>query len=129
MRLLICGSRKFTNYAKVKRVIEQMSPDYLIFGDCRGVDTLAHEAAHEIGIAHDEPYIADWDKSPRGGGAIRNKEMLKTGKPDVVAAIFDDRINKGTTLMANLARDAGVPVVEFFLKSDATEPYTPPRGI
>lgn len=128
-RLLVCGSRKFTNYEKVKRVVEQLLPDYMIFGDCIGVDTLAHDAAHEIGISHDPPYVADWNGYGNSAGAIRNKEMLRKGKPDVVAAIFDDRINKGTTLMANLARDAGVPVIEFFLKSEATKPYTQPRGI
>lgn len=118
MRLLVCGSREYDNEAKVKGIVEQLEATYLVFGDCRGVDTNAHDVAHDLDIPHDPPYIADWYPTGRlfrGAGAVRNKRMLKEGKPDVVAAVFDNTKCSGTNLMVGIARKANVPVVEFIM--------------
>ena len=118
MRLLVCGSRKYNNREKVKRIIEQLAPSVIICGDATGVDMLALNIACELEIEYDGPYIADWNRFGKSAGAIRNKQMLKEGKPDVVAAIYDDTQCRGTKLMVRLAKDAGVPVLDFFMKGD-----------
>lgn len=80
----------------------------IIEGGAKGVDTAAAEFAvvHWTGL---EEYQADWKKYGKRAGYIRNKEMLDKGKPDVVIAFPG---GQGTKNMVELARKAGVPVIE-----------------
>jgi len=114
MVLLICGSRTYKNRRVMKQVIEKYNPERIIHGGCRGADELAHCAADHLDI-YIQVFEADWETYGASAGPIRNKRMLKQGRPDLVAAFFDGRRTKGTMNMIKLARAANVDVVEYGL--------------
>ena len=68
---------------------------------------LAGQWAHERRILV-EVYPANWRKLGLAAGAIRNAEMLRLGKPDLVVAFPG---HSGTEDMVGKARKAGVPVL------------------
>lgn len=71
---------------------------------------MARFLAHQLGYETMD-FPADWDKYGRSAGPIRNGEMLKQGKPDLVVAFHDDIENsKETKDMVRQAREAGIPV-------------------
>lgn len=96
--------------------------DSLVEGCARGADRLAEEwaALHGIIQTDDDHFPAEWDKyRPLPGqknpaGPIRNRQMLKEGKPDLVLA-FHRSLNtsKGTADMVKIARAAGIPTFVF----------------
>jgi len=75
-------------------------------GMARGADMLAWQWAHDFGIPTCE-FPADWDRHRRSAGTIRNEQMLREGKPDLVIAFPGGR---GTAHMVRIAKAAGVPV-------------------
>lgn len=74
----------------------------------RGADSLAVQWARGYKITV-EAYPARWSVYGKKAGYIRNKEMLDEGKPDLVVAFPG---GKGTSMMIELARKAGVRVIE-----------------
>lgn len=121
LRVLICGDREWTNYNLIKDVIVKVTKKYgpiecIIEGECRGADIMAKEAAKELGIPF-EPYPADWNKYRRKigknpAGMIRNAQMLKEGKPNLVIG-FHNNIEKsrGTKNMLELAKKAEIKTI------------------
>ena len=86
------------------------SVDCVIHGAARGADTAGRNAAFTLGIPIEE-YPARWDEYGRSAGPIRNQQMLKEGKPDLVLAFHHDlSASKGTAHMVSIAKNAGVPV-------------------
>lgn len=109
MRVLVCGDRNWPWAARLRTVLEYISPDIIMEGEARGADRMAARWAVRYGI---EPmrYPADWDRYGLAAGPRRNAQMLREGKPDLVAA-FHDRIedSRGTADMLCKAEDAGIP--------------------
>ena len=116
MRVLICGSRHFTNYdfmgtwiwKELFSKVEGFNITEIIHGGARGADTLAGLYAER----HETPckvFPADWDKYGKAAGPIRNKQMLDEGKPDLVIA-FRGPNSRGTQNMIDQATKAGIPV-------------------
>jgi len=122
MILLVCGSRTYgmrrimsrLQERNMRQVIEKLNPETIIHGGSRGADELAHCIADHLGI-HVQVFEADWEKYGRSAGPIRNKKMLKLGRPDRVVAFFDGKRTKGTMNMIKLAKAANVDVVEYGL--------------
>lgn len=110
MRLLVCGGRKFSDRDGMYKVLDSYEGvEVLINGKAPGADSLAREWAVERGI-EPEDYPADWDRyGKRSAGVIRNWQMLREGKPDLVVA-FPGPDSKGTWHMVDIARKAGVEV-------------------
>lgn len=110
-RVLVCGGRDFVDHARVHAVLDHYHASnpfsVVISGAARGADTLAAEWADTRGISV-LPFPADWDGHGRGAGPIRNAQMLREGKPDVVIAFPGGR---GTADMVRRAEKAGVPVL------------------
>ena len=111
MRVLVCGSRTYPRPDVVRAFVSRLARKYpnavIIHGAAPGVDTWAGKAAAACGLAV-IPFPADWSQG-RGAGAIRNRQMLKEGRPDVVVAFhFED--SPGTRDMIAVARRALVPV-------------------
>lgn len=111
-RVLVCGGRDFVDYARAHAVLDHYHAESggfscLIQGAARGADTLAAEWADARGIRV-LPFPADWDGHGRSAGHIRNAQMLREGKPDVVIAFPGGR---GTDNMIDQATRAGVPVL------------------
>lgn len=111
MKVLCCGDRNFTAYQIILRRLAQFQPGTIIIeGEAKGADSLSRDAANDLGFEV-EQYPADWEKYGRAAGPIRNTQMLKEGKPDLVLAFHDDITNsKGTKNMIAQATKAGIPV-------------------
>lgn len=118
MRVLVCGSRDYTNYTRVFEVLDyahaQQPITCVIDGAARGADTCAWEWALRNGV-YSQRFPADWPKHGRKAGPVRNYEMLQLGAPDLVIGFFADISNKspGTMHMLTIADAAGVPVWVF----------------
>jgi hypothetical protein len=83
-------------------------PITIISGTARGADTLGERYAEECGWEL-ERYPADWKTYGKRAGPIRNSQMLREGKPDLVVA-FRGPNSRGTQNMIDQARKAGIPV-------------------
>lgn len=87
MRLLVCGSREWTDRNAIARELISLAPDVVIHGDARGADIVAGTVAYQWAIDERrtlriEPYPADWTRDGKAAGPIRNARMLAEGKPD-----------------------------------------------
>jgi hypothetical protein len=118
MRLLVCGSRAWTDRARLWRVLDRLVSQHgdgqivtVIEGDARGADRLAGQLARERGWRL-ERYPADWTREGRAAGFRRNARMLQQGRPDLVVAFTVGPLaeSRGTADMVGRARAAGVPV-------------------
>lgn len=121
-RILVCGGRDFNDYEFIRNSLDKLCFDrgwlfdteycmpniHLIHGAARGAD----DCADQWGVVNWVPtsvYPAEWDKYGRRAGPLRNIQMLKEGKPDIVVAFPGGR---GTEHMKKIAREAGVEVLE-----------------
>lgn len=122
MRILVCGGRDFNDYRLVRDTLLRICGErgYLrddmrlrggvciIHGGYRGADTCAGLFARRYATDL-EVYKANWDKFGGAAGPIRNRQMLRDGKPDLVVAFPG---NSGTADMVGIAKAAGVEVIE-----------------
>lgn len=112
MRVIVCGGRDFTNHilmnSTMKELHERFKFTCVIHGDARGADRMAAFWANKHGIAT-IPYPADWNTYGNSAGPIRNTEMLREEKPDMVIAFPG---GSGTRHMVKISNEAGVPVME-----------------
>ena len=108
IRLLVCGSRGWTDKEVIREEILAIGPSVIIEGGARGADRIAKEIAIELGIDVME-YPAEWNKDGRGAGPIRNQQMLDEAYPNLVLA-FPLPDSKGTWDMIRRAKAARVEV-------------------
>jgi hypothetical protein len=110
MRLLVCGSRDWSDRRAVYQILDELQPRVIISGACSGADTIAADYARASGVDLIE-MPAEWRRHGRAAGPIRNREMLGQS-PDLVVAFHPDiKTSKGTRDMVRQAERAGVPVV------------------
>lgn len=123
MKVLVTGGRDYANRTTFWRWMDayhsELGFTLVIHGACgasyerpsppyQGADGLADEWALVNGILlHRCP--ADWTQYGRVAGRIRNIWMLEEERPDLIMKFPGGR---GTGHMTDIARDAGVPVVE-----------------
>jgi predicted polyphosphate/ATP-dependent NAD kinase len=114
MRLLVCGGREYNNKKLVYEILEKFNGvdesvniEVVIHGGAKGADSLAGIVAETL-FLEVLVYPADWTKHGKSAGPIRNAQMLKEGKPDLVLAFPG---GKGTENMILQAVKAGVPVL------------------
>ena len=130
-KVLVCGGRDFghipkdkTDPLKEKRLkeyffvfdtlTEMLEPiigkeELIIISGCAtGPDTIALVWAKQYDIDTKE-YPADWITHGKAAGPIRNREMLKEGKPDWVIAFPGDN---GTADMVKISKAANITVKE-----------------
>lgn len=111
MKVLICGSRHYSDYGRVLAYVQSLGDAVIISGGCRGADALAVRAARACGLPYRE-YPAQWEQYGRAAGPIRNQAMLDMESPDLVVAFHPDiASSRGTSDMVRRARLAGVPVM------------------
>lgn len=112
MKIIIAGSRNFTNYAllesRLDHLFSQLGCDVEIVSGCaRGADTLAIQYAQSRGFkVHKFP--ADWDKHGKSAGIIRNKKMTDFVAPDGGLVAFWDGKSTGTKHMIDIAGVCGL---------------------
>lgn len=130
MRVLVCGSRTWTDYRQVATKLKTFADANggrgaldmtVIHGGARGADRLVERAIQYLCEEFDgdvysnievRVFPADWNKYGKAAGFIRNKQMLEEGKPDIVLAFWDGK-SRGTANMIQLAKAAGVEVKIF----------------
>ena len=120
LRVLVCGSRFYTDKYKVWKVLdlvqaEENEPIIVIEGRCTkgGADMFAGQwATKNLPIENHLQFPADWHKYKKSAGPIRNRQMLIEGKPDLVLA-FGGRDGTGTNHMVAISKAAGLDPVEF----------------
>lgn len=93
LTVLVSGSRYWTTAYHI-RIIYRVLSRYpkgtiLVHGAAPGVDTIAGNLGKELGFSV-RPYPADWTRYGKGAGVIRNSEMLRCEKPDIVLAFHDE---------------------------------------
>lgn len=115
MRILVCGSRHFNDYERLKKEVLNALPvgDYLdatiISGHAKGADSLGERLAKDMGWKC-EIYPALWEILGKRAGPVRNAQMLSQGKPElVIAFLAEDSV--GTKNMIDQSRKAGVKVI------------------
>lgn len=108
-RVIVCGGRNFTDAALVETVLSEAlgATDVVVHGAARGADRLAGAWARRHGHRVEE-FAAEWDRYGKRAGYLRNRAMLAAGA-DLVIAFPGGR---GTAMMIDLARAAGVAVIE-----------------
>ena len=115
MKILVCGSRTFTNtslvYGELMKLMKSQESLMIIEGGCRGPDTFARMFAEEFNLPHVTEW-AEWEKYGKRAGPIRNQVMLEM-KPDLVLAFVDKKLkdSRGTYDMVKKAMDAGIEVM------------------
>lgn len=122
MRIIVCGSRTFTDHNIVTAVLDglwrqvERQEEYWLAvheGGANGADTLARNWALNQNVDHvfHVEHPADWTKDGKAAGPIRNQKMLNEAVPDFVIAFVDKPLDqsRGTADMVRRARKAGVP--------------------
>lgn len=115
MRVIICGSRTWTDERLLKQVIDDLrekdSLVQIIHGGARGADRLAGDYAKRCSLEVSE-YVAQWGLYGKAAGPIRNKQMLDEGTPDLVIGFLDRPLREsvGTRNMLEQAARRGVPL-------------------
>lgn len=111
-RWLVCGGRSYSNADIVNETLDRLciergNPEIVIQGGAVGADFLAQHWANHRRILS-KSYPADWVTYKNAAGPIRNSQMLKDGKPDLVIAFPG---GKGTADMVRKAELADVEVI------------------
>lgn len=119
MRVLVCGGRDFYDTDYVFKALEAFHERFritvLIHGDAAGADLLAKQWAGSWHYGHIKvlPFPADWELYGKRAGPVRNRKMLREGKPDIVIAFPGGR---GTRDMVLAAGETGVRVLNLARK-------------
>ncbi len=120
-RILITGSRDLADASLMREALlhalslADNQPLTVVHGDCRGADRLAVAVGRQC-LPSDtvfEAHPADWAKHGKAAGPIRNRQMVELGASVVLAFYISEWPSRGTTSCVNLARQAGLPVLEF----------------
>ena len=113
VRVLMCGSRTWTDRDKIQDVLDGLvklyAPNYptIVHGFARGADRLVEDEAGKAGLVT-EVHKADWEKLGKLAGFARNEEMAQLGAMECVA--FWDGKSNGTRDMMERAEKHGIPV-------------------
>lgn len=104
MKILVCGSRTFTDVDLLGEVLGEQNSGIsitIISGGAHGADILAEAWAEEYGF-NKIIYPADWATHGKSAGFIRNQQMINEN-PDLVIAFWDGK-SKGTKHTLGLAK-------------------------
>lgn len=109
IRVLVCGSRNWTDEVAIRRAFDDLPPgSTIIHGGARGADSIAERLAIEMDF-NMRAFHAQWDTLGKAAGPERNQRMIDEGKPDLVIA-FPLPDSRGTWDMVSRAKRAGVEV-------------------
>jgi len=118
MRILVTGSREWTDWNRVRYVLEAYKGQdvTLVHGAARGLDTIAAKVAKEFGW-NVEPHPADWDTHGKKAGALRNKQMVDLGADVCIGFPLLGSI--GTYHCMSIAKAAGIRTYDATETGDA----------
>ncbi len=117
MKVIVAGSREFTDYQVVCRVLHahRQQITQIITGGARGADRLGYRWAWKHAIRH-HLFRADWERFGKSAGMRRNHQMAQAG--DVLIAFWDGK-SPGTAHMVQCMRQLGKPVVVIRVEATA----------
>jgi len=102
-KIIIAGSRSFSNYYLLKERLDQVKKAIgefeIVSGKAKGADSLGEQYAKENELPIKE-FPAKWDEYGKKAGYLRNEEMAKYADSCIV---FWDGKSKGTEHMIDLA--------------------------
>jgi hypothetical protein len=110
-RVIIAGSRKFSDYDLLERTMDKalstVQDDItVVCGKAKGSDTLGEQYAKEHGYEV-QYFPADWNRYGKVAGYIRNTTMAKNA--DALVAFWDGE-SPGTKHMIETAQSLGLRV-------------------
>lgn len=113
LRVIIAGSRMFSDYEKMKRLVVSFVSKFeddveVVSGGCRGADKLGEQLAEEFGWSVKQ-FPADWALYGKAAGCIRNRQMAEYADICLLFSVKGAE-NKGTRNMLREARKAGCKV-------------------
>ncbi len=113
IRVLVCGGRDFNDRDYIWDTLCRLDSEHgpfgvIIHGCATGADSESEIWADAMSLKACG-FRAEWDKHGKAAGPIRNKRMLKEGRPDLVVAFPGGR---GTANMVRQAKASGVRVIE-----------------
>lgn len=112
MIVLITGGREYrdtrTLFAVLDRLHAERGFTFLVHGDARGADQMAHRWAKKRGV---QPVAMEalWDVEGDAAGTKRNARMLAFAKPHLIVAFPGGR---GTANMMKIGFNAGVELID-----------------
>lgn len=109
-RILLCGSRDWTDLNALNRVLDHVGPDVTIVHGT-GVTELEALLAEET-AKRGLPTVAvpvEWSKYGDNARNVRNRHMLGMGIDQVIAFRLDGP-SPGTDHLIQLATEVGIPV-------------------
>lgn len=117
MRILITGSRDWTDVETIRHVLDTITQEWartygsvdltLVSGACpTGADAMAEYIGDVYGWTI-ERHPADWDTHGKRAGYVRNAHMVSLGADVCLAFILNH--SKGATMCSSLAIKAGIP--------------------
>ena len=113
MKIVIAGSRHFTNYECAEKFIDDcllqlcINEEVIVLsGTCRGADKLGelYASKHSLTIKF---YPPEWSKYGKGAGVIRNQEMAEYC--DVIICFWDGK-SKGTKALIDYGNKLKKPL-------------------
>lgn len=106
MKVIIAGSRTFTDYSIVEQAIKDSGFEItqVVSGAAHGVDTLGQHWAQRNGKTI-KFFPAKWKTHGKAAGPIRNREMAEYA--EALIAIWDGE-SRGTANMIKNAQELGL---------------------
>jgi len=116
MKVIIAGSRSFTNYQLLCQTLALERPriTQVLTGGARGAEPLGYRWAWKHALPH-QLCRADWERFGKSAGVRRTYQMAQAG--DVLVACWDGQ-SPGTAHMVQCMRQLGKPVV--VIRTDGT---------
>ena len=109
MKLIIAGSRSFSDYSLLKEKLNYFLKNVqtqveIVSGTAKGADKLGEQYAKEMGYAIKQ-FPADWDRYGKKAGYVRNRQMAEYGTHCVC---FWDGKSYGTKMMIALCAEHSI---------------------
>lgn len=109
MKVIVAGSRTFSDYALLKATLDELNSEEtieIVSGTARGADKMGEQWARENGkIIHE--FKPDWDGLGKAAGYRRNEDMAKFSD---AAIIFWDGVSRGSKHMIDIAKAKGLKI-------------------
>jgi hypothetical protein len=107
-RVLVCGSREWTDRALIEQVLRAHGPAVIVHGAVRSADRIAGSVADRLGWPVEHP--ADWRRHGKSAGLKRNLAMLDTHPILVIAFTMIPGGTPGTRHTLTNTSRRGIPV-------------------
>lgn len=103
MKVLVAGSRKFNDYERLKKVLDELEGiDEIVSGEASGADALGSKYGLENDI-HVQSFIPNWKGLGKRAGYERNLEMARyLNSNEDMAVIFWDGESRGSRHMIEI---------------------------